>query len=299
MPEIASEPGAVSRRWRGVALVAGAAAVWSIAGIITRLTATGVWTTLFRRSIFAGAFLCCYITVKERGDWRKVVKRFGWPSLGIAVTFAAAMISFITALYETTVANVLFIQATAPFFAALGAWFLLRERVLVRTLVAISLALFGVGIMVSDSAASGRLLGDSLSVIVAACLAATIVVARHYPRLQMTDPMCAACLITALVTAPLASPVQVSLNELMLFAVFGICQMGLGLIMFSAGVQRIPAAEAGLASVLETVLAPIWVWLAVGEVPGRLALIGGGVVLIAVLGHLVSERIDELRYKMA
>ena len=69
----------------------------------------------------AAAFLSGYIAFKEQGDWRVVVRRFGWPSLGIAVTFAAGMISFITALYETTVANVLFIQATAPFFAALGA----------------------------------------------------------------------------------------------------------------------------------------------------------------------------------
>ena len=115
----------------------------------------------------------------------------------------------------------------------------------------------------------------------------------------MTEALCAACLITALVTAPLASPTQVSLNDLVLFAIFGICQMGLGLVMFSAGVQLIPAAEAGLASVLETVLAPIWVWLAVGEVPGPLALIGGGVVMVAVLGHLVAERIDELRNRMA
>ena len=299
MPETAVEPGAVSRRWRGVGLVAGAAAVWSIAGILTRLTATDVWTTLFWRSIFAAAFLFCYIAFKEQGDWRAVVKRFGWPSLGIAVTFAAAMISFITALYETTVANVLFIQATAPFFAALGAWLPMRERVLVRTLMAISLALLGVGIMVSDSAASGRLLGDLLSVMVAVGLAATIVAARHYPDLPMTDALCAACLITALVTAPLASPTQVSPNDLVLFAIFGVCQMGLGLVMFSAGVQLIPAAEAGLASVLETVLAPIWVWLAVGEVPGPLALIGGGVVMVAVLGHLVAERIDELRHGMA
>jgi drug/metabolite transporter (DMT)-like permease len=293
MREIAIERSAASRHWRGVALVAGAAAAWSIAGIITRLTATDAWTTLFWRSLFAAAFLGCYIAFKEQGDWRVVVKRFGWPSLAIAVSFAAAMITFIVALHETTVANVLFIQATAPFFAALGAWLLMREPVFFRTLMAISLALFGVGIMVSDSAVSGRLLGDLLSVALAVCLAATIVVARRYPKLQMAEATCAACLITALVTAPLASPMQVSPNDLMLLAIFGICQMGLGLVMFSAGVQLIPAAEAGLVSVLETVLAPIWVWLAVGEVPGRLALVGGGIVMIAVLGHLVTERIDE------
>jgi len=299
MQEIAIDPGAARRHWRGVSLVASAAAAWSIAGIITRLTATDAWTTLFWRSVFAAAFLGCYIAFREQGDWRVVVRRFGWPSLGIAVSFAGGMIAFIVALHETTVANVLFIQATAPFFAALGAWLLMRERVLVRTLIAISLALLGVGIMVSDSAASGRLLGDLLSVMVAVGLAATIVAARHYPDLPMTDALCAACLITALVTAPLASPTQVSLNDLVLFAIFGIGQMGLGLVMFSAGVQLIPAAEAGLASVLETVLAPIWVWLAVGEVPGPLALIGGGVVMVAVLGHLVAERINELRNRIA
>ncbi|MET0528285.1 MAG: DMT family transporter, partial [Microvirga sp.] len=125
------------------------------------------------------------------------------------------------------------------------------------------------------------------------------VIARRYPELHMTEATCAACLITAIVTAPLASPIQVSPNDLMLLAIFGICQMGLGLVMFSAGVQLIPAAEAGLVSVLETVLAPILVWLAVGEVPGRLALIGGGIVMIAVLGHLVIEWIDERRHRVA
>ena len=187
MQEIAIDPGAARRHWRGVALVAGAAAAWSIAGIITRLTATDAWTTLFWRSIFAAAFLGCYIAFQEQGDWRVVVRRFGWPSLGIAVSFAGGMIAFIVALYETTVANVLFIQATAPFFAALGAWLLMRERVCFRALMAISLALFGVGVMVSDSAASGRLLGDLLSVVVAVCLAATIVIARRYPKLPMSE----------------------------------------------------------------------------------------------------------------
>ena len=159
--------------------------------------------------------------------------------------------------------------------------------------MAIALALFGVGIMVSDSAASGRMLGDLLSVVLAVCLATTIVIARRYPNLHMVEATCAACLFTALVAAPLASPMEVSPNDLMLLAVFGICQMGLGLVMFSAGVQLIPAAEAGLVSVLETVLAPVWVWLAVGEVPGLLALIGGSIVMIAVLGHLMGEWMDE------
>ena len=77
MQNIAIEPSAVSRRWRGIALVAGAAVAWSIAGIITRLTAVDAWTTLFWRSVFAAAFLSCYIAFKEHGDWRGVVKRFG------------------------------------------------------------------------------------------------------------------------------------------------------------------------------------------------------------------------------
>jgi drug/metabolite transporter (DMT)-like permease len=295
MVELAIAPEAGSRRWRGILLVAGAAAAWSIAGVITRLTATDAWTTLFWRSVFATLFLIGYILLRRSGDWRGVPGRLGWPGVAIAVSFAGSMICFILALGETTVANVLFIQATAPFFAAAGAWLLMRERIAWRTAAAMGLALAGVGIMVSDASAYGRIGGDLLSVLLAVGLAASIVLGRRHRDVDMTIATCLACAIVAVVAAPLASPLEVSRHDLVLLIIFGIGQMGLALIMFSAGVQLIPAAEAGLVSVLETVLAPIWVWLVVGEVPGLMALVGGAVVMAAVLGHALMEWLSERR----
>jgi drug/metabolite transporter (DMT)-like permease len=279
MVDLAIAPETGSRRWRGILLVAGAAAAWSVAGIITRLTETDAWTTLFWRAVFASLFLTGYILLRERGDWRGVAGRLGWPGLAIAASFAGSMICFILALAETTVANVMFIQATAPFFAAAGAWVLMRERIAWRTAVAMGLALTGVGIMVSDASAGGRISGDLLSVVMAIGFAAAIVLARRHRDVDMTTATCLACLIVAVVTAPLASPLEVSRHDLVLLVIFGVGQMGLALIMFSAGAQLIPAAEVGLVTVLETVLAPIWVWLAVGEVPGPTALAGGAVVM--------------------
>jgi hypothetical protein len=184
------------------------------------------------------------------------------------------MITFIVALHETTVAKVLFIQATAPFFAALGAWVLMRERVSFRTLMAIALALFGVGIMVSDSAASGRLLGDLLSVVLAVCLATTIVVARRYPNLHMAEATCAACVFTALVAAPLASPMQVSPADLALGHLRDLPD-GPRRHHVLGGRATYSRGGSGPRVCPGNRLAPIWLWLAVGEVPGRLALVGG------------------------
>jgi drug/metabolite transporter (DMT)-like permease len=295
MVECVVAPESGSRRWRGILLVAGAAAAWSIAGVIARLTVTDAWTTLFWRSIFAALFLTGYILWRERGDWRGVLGRLGWAGTAIAVSFAGSMICFILALGQTTVANVLFIQATAPFFAAAGAWLLMRERIAWRTVVAMGLALTGVAIMVSGGSASGRIGGDLLSVVMTIGMAVAIVLGRRHRDVEMTTATCLACVIVAVVTAPLATPLAVSRHDLVLLVIFGIGQMGLALIMFSAGVQLIPAAEAGLVSVLETVLAPIWVWLAVGEVPGRPALTGGAVVMAAVLGHALTDWLGERR----
>ena len=101
--------------------------------------------------------------------------------------------------------------------------------------------------------------------------------------------MCLATALTCLVTLPFAE-LAVAPGDLALLALFGVGQMGLGLVMFTAGVRLIPAADAGLITVLEVILAPIWVWLAFGENPGVRAMLGGVIVLGAVIAHTLVEK---------
>lgn len=280
---------ALAQYRRGAVLVAGGALAWSSSGLIVRMTATDAWSTLFWRSVFATLFLLVYVALRDRGAAFAGFRKLGLPGLGVAVSFATSMGCFIIALKETAVANVLIFQAAAPFVAALLGWLWLGERVSRSGAAAIAATMVGILVMVSDSVEKGRLYGDALSAIMGISFAIMVVLARRHRDVPMTAATCLATALTGIVSLPFAT-LAVAPGDLALLAVFGIGQMGLGLIMFTAGVRLIPAADAGLITVLEVILAPLWVWLAFGEDPGARALIGGSIVLAALVFHTLLER---------
>ena len=274
---------------RGALLVAGAALAWSTAGLVTRATTTDPWTTLFWRSVFACLFLAVYIGLRDGRGALRPFGELGLAGLGVAVSFGISMTCFIIALKETTVANVLIFQAAAPFVAAVLGWLWLGERVSLRSGLAILATAAGIVVMVSDSVAAGRVLGDLISAVMGISFAIMVVLARRHRAVSMTAAMALAAALTALVALPFASLAPAP-ADFALLAAFGVGQMGLGLVLFTAGVRLIPAADAGLITVIEVILAPVWVWLAFGEDPGPRALVGGAIVLAAVVAHTVFEK---------
>ena len=274
---------------RGVWLVTGATLAWSSAGLLARWVATDPWTTLFWRSLFATMSLLSYMALRDRGAVVQSFRRLGRVGVAMAVCFAVSMMCFINALNLTTVAAVLIFQAAAPLFAATLAWIFLKERVGPKKLFAILITMAGVLVMVSGAGAVGRLTGDVLSAVMGITYAGTIVLARVRPDVPTTAASCLAVIIVALVSAPFAK-FSVTPHDLALLALFGFGQMGLALILSTAGVRLIPAADAGLISVLESVLAPLSVWLVFGEDPGGNTLVGGVIVVVAVIAAARLDR---------
>ena len=285
----AANPAAASDYRRGALLVTGAIVVWSTAGVLARWVDVDPWTTLFWRSVFAAASLLAYLVWRDGTRWTDGFRRLGRVGMAMGLCFAASMICFINALALTTVAAVLVFQAAAPLFAAVLAFFFLRERVTRRTAIAIALTLLGVGLIVSNSGDAGRLWGNLISAVMGLTYALTVVLARMERHVPTTEATLLGVLVVALVSAPMAK-FAVPAHDMALLAVFGVFQMGLALIMFTTGVRLIPSADAGLISVLEAVLAPIWVWLVFREDPGTLTLIGGAVVIAAVTWAATAER---------
>jgi drug/metabolite transporter (DMT)-like permease len=267
---------------RGALLVAGATLVWSSAGLLARWGQTDPWTTLFWRSVFAAAALLGYLAWREGRDVWRGFRRLGGAGLTMALCFAASMICFINALSLTTVAAVLVFQAAAPLFAALLAWIFLSERVGGVKLAAVLVTLAAVVFMVSGTQDLGGWWGNLLSAVMGITFAATIVLARAEPDVPTTEATCVAVMLVALVSLPFAQ-LNIGGPDLALLALFGIAQMGLALVMFTVGVRLIPSVDAGLISVLESVLGPLWVWIAFDENPGVRTLVGGFVVVCAVV----------------
>jgi drug/metabolite transporter (DMT)-like permease len=278
---------------RGRILVAAAAVCWSAGGLIARLVDTDPWTTVFWRGLFCAAFLAGVTAVRARDRALGVFLGMGASGLGMAACFAIASTCFIMALHRTSVANVLIIQSLSPFMAGLLGWAWMGERVAGRTWVAMTAALLGSAIMVSRyfyaGAAAGSLGGDLLAFTVALAFAAATVILRGNRHVQMLPAAALAAALASAVASVSAQPGSAGAGDLLLLALFGAGQLGLGMILFTAGARRIPVAEAALIAVLESVLGPVWVWLAIGENPGAPSLLGGGIVLAALAGHTLAD----------
>jgi drug/metabolite transporter (DMT)-like permease len=289
-PALMPESDAAARR-RGLALVGLSALIWSTGGLIVRsLESADVWTTVFWRSLFAVLFLVAFIAVRDRGQAFQVFRAIGRPGLVVGLCFTSASIGLVLALSLTSVANTLIMISTAPLIAALLGRVVLGERVKLRSWLAMAAALFGVGLMVSDSSGQTSLAGDAIAFVIACSLAVATVTIRKHRAVRMTPATCLGALLAGLIALPFAAPGSVTPGDFGLLAVFGAGQLGLGLALFATGARLAPAAEVALISVLEPILGPIWVWAVLGEHPGAMALIGGGIVLFALVVHTILDQ---------
>ncbi|WP_047032795.1 DMT family transporter [Hoeflea sp. IMCC20628] len=277
---------------RGMLLVFGAALVWSFGGAIARgLDVSDPWTIIAWRAFFAVVFLVAFMLWRDGlAGTLRLFRTMGFPGLGVALCVAAATTSFVVALGYTSVANILLMQAGVPLIAALLGVVFLREAVDLVTWAAILAVIAGIGVMVSDSfAASVSFIGDGLALLIAVVFAAATVITRRYSGVRMTPAACLGIMASGAVAWLLSSGMRVSVTDLGLLVLFGAFTLGFGMAMFVTGARLIPSALAALISTMEPVLGPIWVWLIHAEVPAPRTLMGGGVVFLALIGHILWQ----------
>ena len=276
----------------GMLLVFLSALMWSFGGTIARFIHVGdSWTVVFWRSLWAVAFLVAFMLWRD--GWRGTLKLFrymGLPGLGVAFCFATASTSFVVALAYTTVANILLMQAGVPLLAALLAWLLFRERVSPATWIAIAAVIAGVAIMVSESLGGAvSPIGDGLALLIAVMFSLATVITRRFAHVRMVPANCLAALLACAFAASQASGFAVSGRDMGFLFAFGVLNLGVGLAFFAMGARLVPAAIAALLGTFEPILGPIWVWLVHSEVPSVRTIVGGAVVVTALLVHIGLE----------
>lgn len=275
---------------RGFALVFLATLVWSSGGLIVRSVTADSWTVIFWRSVSSATFLLVFLWLLERqAPWR-LFRQAGWPAVLVGLCFASGSISFIVALGLTSVANVLMIQSLAPIIAGLLARIVLKEPIDGTTWVAILVALIGVVVMMGRVPTGDDLLGTLAAFVNAFAFSLAIVVVRSQRDVPMVPGGCLAALFAAAAALPLASPLSVPEGELPLLLFFGAGQLGVGMALFTTGARLIPATTTSLITLVETALGPFWVWLAYGENPGAWVLVGGSIVIAALVVHTIFQR---------
>ena len=279
-----------SNRFTGAALVFGAGLCWSSGGILVRLISADAWSIIFWRSAFMVISVGLYLGVRHRRSTVGVVRDIGLAGLASAALLCGAFVFFILSLEHTTVANTVVLMSASPLVAAFLGHLFLREHVSRKTVAATGIALGGITIMFLGSLNTGAALGNVFALIVAFCLGSNIVVLRASRHVDMVPAMAVAGLISMAITFPLAPLGDTRVADMGLLAIMGCFQLGLGLFLVTRGTRYLSAAEVGLLTLSETVFAPIWVWIGVGETPAIVTFIGGTLVLGALAGNFVLGR---------
>jgi len=272
----------------GVAMVLAAGVCLSFGGLIVRhIEAADIWLVVFYRSAAFTVTILAFLAVVYRGRVLGPFLAIGREGLVVAVSLGIGSICFILALDLTTVANVVFILSAGPFLTAVLGRLVLGERVHPVTWLAMALALGGIALMVLEGLGSGRLSGNLVAFGAAAAFSAMVVAMRRAKAVDMVPASCLGGVVGAAVAATMVGGFAVSGHDLGLALLLGSGQLGAGFVLITIGTRRVPAAEVPLLALTEVVLAPLWVWFWVDEAPGRLTLLGGAIVLAAVLGQAV------------
>jgi drug/metabolite transporter, DME family len=281
----------------GVALVALAGVFWSIGGILMRwIEAADAWQIILYRSLALALTLTLIVALRHRGRLPAAFAAAGWNGVLAGACLSGGFISYVLALEQTTVANAVFMLGTAPFCAALLGRWCLGEAVRPQTWLAIGVALAGIAVIVAGSLVIGTLAGNLLAFGASLSFAGFNVLLRRGRDTDMLPCVVVAGAVAALIALPvvagthpdLASAFALSARDLLLCLIMGAVQVGLGLAVFTLGARHVSAVELALLAMTELFLAPLWVWLGVGEVPSAWTLTGGAIVMAAITFQALS-----------
>lgn len=280
------------RYGQGVGLVLAAGTLWSLMGLCLRqIEAASVWQILFWRSVGMVPVLLAFIWWTSGGRPLAQIRKVGLAGavggMGLVFAFAGA----IYAIQTTTIANAVFLFTASPFVAAILGWILLGERVKPWTWAAIGLAVFGMYLMVREGLAMGALQGNIAALLSAAGFGAFSVCLRWGKVGDMMPVSMLGGVFSILVAGVILSlsgqAIVVSGHDMAISAGMGAAIVALGMVTYTLGSKVIPAAELTLLSLIEVLLAPIWVFLVLGETASAATFVGGGVLLAAVAMNAV------------
>ena len=253
---------------------------------LVRLADGEIWSILTARSL-ATVLATFVILIAMRlfsGRWPLLVP--GRPGLLAGFLYGLSSVTFVLAVFNTATANVVFIVAFNPMFGALLSWLFLKEKPQPITLITMLFMIFGVGLIVREGLSSGHVFGDAMALLSALVLAAAITVGRASRREMGFVPLLAAILPAALGLAQVL-PSGLSITHPGWIVFNGAIMMPVAFWCLATGPRYLSAPEVGMFYLLETVLAPIWVWLIFAETPATMTLVGGAILVAAIAAHSV------------
>ena len=251
--------------------------------IIRSFEQATVWQILFLRSFFFLLGLTIFLFIVYKKNTLIKIKTSGLPALLGGFVLSFSFIAFVVAMSNTTVANVVFIISTQTMFLALFGFIYLKEKVSLIGSLSIFLAMSGILVMVGDSVSSGSLFGNLVALAIPINFAVLVMIIRKYKNLDMVPAIFYSGIFSCLYGIILSESFSFTFNDIFMGFLLGVPQLALGFICITIGSRTTPSATIGLLMLSETLFAPIWVWIFLGEIPPLSVFIGGLVIILAII----------------
>ena len=256
----------------------------SFGGLIVKsFEGATLWQILFWRSLFFSLTVLTFLIITYKS---KVLKSFydsGLPGFIGGLILSIGFCGYVFAMYNTTVANTNFIISLQILFLAVFGYFFLKEKINSITLISIILAMSGVLLMIGNSLSPGELSGNLAAFTMPITFAILIMLVRKFPSVDMIPAQFFAGVSSCIIGLLISPTIMISTYDIFLGFLAGFFQIGLGFIFITIGARTTPSAMVGIIMLSESVLGPVWAFLFVSEIPSLYGLIGGVIILFAVL----------------
>ena len=266
----------------------------SFGGLIVKsFEGSTLWQILFWRSVFFIIVVSIFLIISYKKKIFTALYKSGLPGLIGGIILSIGFASYVFAMYETTVANTNFIIQTQTLFLAIFGYFFLKETISKLTFFCILLAISGIILMLGNSISPGEMTGNLVAFIMPISFAILILIVRKFPEVDMIPLQLVAGIFAMLIGLLLSPTIIVSSKDIFLGFLAGFFQVGFGFIFITIGARSTPSAFVGIIMLTEAVLGPFWAWMFANENPPLFVLIGGSIVITAVVLQFLNKFIGK------
>ncbi|PAV25135.1 EamA family transporter [Tamilnaduibacter salinus] len=284
-----------SLRWRGFVIAGLGVLFLSPDSLLVKATSVTPVVFLFWRGLLIGLSFLVINHLRYGRDLPIQMRRCGKRGLYCGVAFAGSTLGFVTGVKYTAAGNVLVILNTAPVIAALIAWLVWKERLPLRTWILILICVGGASLMAVGEMGGGEPIGLVMAGVAAFSLASNLAVARSRPEADMSVMLIIGAVLVAVTAALFGGAQWPGWRDFGLIVLLCVGFLPVASILIQTGPRYLPAAEVSLFLLLETVLGTLLVWFFLGELPGPLGFLGGGIILGSLAVNGVIEDWKERR----
>lgn len=276
---------------KGLALTSLGVFIMSLESLFIKFTTISPFLFSFYIGIFMFISMISTFIFKEKAVLKKALNTNLLMLIVCAILMGTSNIFFITAVKTTTVANVVIIFSTAALFSALFAYLFYREKITKNIIVASFFMFVGLFIIFNDKLEIGSIEGNIYALLCTAFFATSYVILSRYKEMDRFILTAFSGLALSMIAFFFCDDLSIDFKTLAVVMIMGLLISPISRVFLGNGAKYISASEVSLLMIIETIMAPVWVWIFLNEVPSSYTFIGGSVII----GTLIANSLYTLK----